>query len=60
MSQQTLIKGVTSSNLTVPFSCSSSGEMNIATSSALDVNLPTGASTSALQTSGNSSLSSIY
>jgi len=59
MSQQTLIKGLASGNITVPFSCSSTGEMNIATSSALDVNPITGASTSALQTTGNSSLSSI-
>ena len=59
MSATTLIKGSTSDNLTLPFLCSSTGEMAITTSSALDINLPTGASTSALQTSGNSSLSSI-
>ena len=59
MSQQTLIKGLTSDNLTVAFSCSSSGEMNIASASALQVDLPTGASTSALQSTGNTSLDNI-
>jgi hypothetical protein len=37
----------------------SSGEMKITSGSALDVNLPTGASTASLQSTGNASLSSI-
>ena len=59
MSATTLIKGSTSDNLTIPFLCSSTGEMAITSSSPLEVDLPTGASTSALQTSGNTSLSNI-
>ena len=77
--QPVLIKGIDSSNNVLPVSLSASGEVNIASASALDVSgtisvdnfpitqavsatalpLPAGASTSALQTAGNTEITTM-